>query len=65
MALDHSRLGLENKFLENKEGRILYVRQVYVTKVLPTSLGERGGGGLGVNQPFILFIHHVRGETVL
>ena len=44
MALDHSRLGLENKFLENKEGRILYVRQVYVTKVLPTSLGERGGG---------------------
>ena len=22
MALDHSRLGLENKFLENKSGRI-------------------------------------------
>ena len=35
MALDHSRLGLENKFLENKSGRIFCVRQVY----LPTNLG--------------------------
>ena len=32
MALDHSRLGLENKFLENKSGRIFCVRQVYFTK---------------------------------
>ena len=31
-ALDHSRLGLENKFLENKSGRIFCFRQVYVTK---------------------------------
>ena len=31
-ALDHSRLGLENKFLENKSGRIFCVRQVYLTK---------------------------------
>ena len=35
MALDHSRLGQENKFLENKSGRIFCVRQVY----LPTNLG--------------------------
>ena len=35
MALDYSRLGLENKFLENKSGRIFCVRQVY----LPTNLG--------------------------
>ena len=41
MALDHSRLGLENKFLENKSGRIFWVRQVYnlLYKILPTSLG--------------------------
>ena len=32
MALDHSRLGLENEFLENKSGRIFDVRQVYLTK---------------------------------
>ena len=32
MALDRSRLGLENKFLENKSGRIFCVQQVYVTK---------------------------------
>ena len=35
MALDHSRLGPENKFLENNLGRIFCVRQVY----LPTNLG--------------------------
>ena len=41
MALDHSRLGLENKFFENKSGRIFWVRQVYnlLYKILPTSLG--------------------------
>ena len=32
MALDHSRLGLENEFSENKSGRIFDVRQVYLTK---------------------------------
>ena len=58
MALDHSRLGLENKFLENKSGRIFCVRQVYFTKSCQQIWGR-------VNQPFILFIHHIWGETVL
>ena len=58
MALDHSRLGLENKFLENKSGRIFCVRQVYFTKSCQQVWGR-------VNQPFILFIHHIWGETVL
>ena len=31
-VLGHSRLGLVNKFLENKSGRIFWVRQVYFTK---------------------------------
>ena len=52
MALDHSRLGLENK-----SGRIFCVRQVYFTKSCQ-QVWER------VNQPFILFIHHIWGETV-
>ena len=56
MALDHSRLGLENKFLENKSGRIFCVRQVY----LPTNLGA-------CKPTFYTFIliHHIWGETVL
>ena len=58
MALDHSRLGLENKFLENKSGRIFCVRQVYFTKSCQQIW-------VRVNQPFILFIHHIWGETVL
>ena len=58
MALDHSRLGLENKFLENKSGRIFCFRQVYFTKSCQQFLGC-------VKEPFILFIHHTRGETVL
>ena len=37
MVLDHSRWGVENKFLENKSGRIFCVRQVY--KFLPINLG--------------------------
>ena len=57
MALDHSRLDLENKFLENKSGRIFCVRQVYFTKSCEQVWGR-------VNQPFILFIHHIRDETV-
>ena len=32
MAPDHSRLGLENKFLENKSGRIFCFRPVYFKK---------------------------------
>ena len=35
MALGYGELGLENKFLENKSGRIFCVWQVY----LPTNLG--------------------------
>ena len=58
MALDHSRLGLENKFLENKSGRIFCVRQVYFTKSCQQIWGR-------VNQPFILFIHHIWGKTLL
>ena len=58
MALDDSRLGLENKFLENKSGRIFCFRQVYFTKSCQQIWGC-------VNQPFILFIHHIWGETVL
>ena len=58
VALDHSRLGLENKFLENKSGRIFCVRQVYFTKSCQQVWGR-------VNQPFTLFIHHIWGETVL
>ena len=57
MALDHSRLGLENRFLENKSGRIFCVGQVYFTKSCQQVWGR-------VNQPFILFIHHIWGETV-
>ena len=52
MALDHSRLGLENK-----SGRMFCVRQVYFTKSCQQVWGR-------VNQPFILFIHHIWGETV-
>ena len=48
MALDHSRLGLENKLLENKSGRIFWVRQVYFTNSCQQIWGC-------VNQPFILF----------
>ena len=45
---DHGRLGLENKFLENKSGRIS-CQQIWGC----------------LNQPFIIFIHHIWGETVL
>ena len=58
MALDHSRLGLENEFLENKSGRIFCVRQVYLTKSCQQIW-------VRVNQHFILFIQHIRGETVI
>ena len=40
MALDHSRLGLENKILENISGRFFCLRQVYFTNsILPANLG--------------------------
>ena len=58
MALHPSRLGLEKEFLENKSGRIFCVRQVYLTKSCQ-QLWVR------VNQHFILFIHHIWGETVI
>ena len=58
MALDHSRLGLENEFLENKSGRIFDVRQVYLTKSCQQIW-------VRVNQHFILFIHHIWGEIVI
>ena len=38
MALDHSRLGLENKFLENKSGRIFLRSTGLLCKSLPTNL---------------------------
>ena len=51
MALDRSRLGLKNK-----SGRIFCVRQVYCTKSCQQIW-------VRVNQPFILFINHIWGET--
>ena len=53
MALDHSRLGLENK-----SGRIFCFRQIYFTKSCQQIWGC-------VNQLFILFIRHIWDETVL
>ena len=53
MALHHGKLGLENK-----SGRIFCVRQVYFTKSCQKIWGR-------VNQPFILFIHQIWGETLL
>ena len=47
MALDHSRLSLESKFLENKSGRIFCVPQVY-----PTNSCQQIW--VCANQPFIL-----------
>ena len=38
-ALDHSRLGLENKFLESKSGRIFLRSTSLLYEILPTSLG--------------------------
>ena len=47
MALDHSRLGLENE-LENKSGRIFCFRQVYRTKCCQQIW-------VRLNQHFMLF----------
>ena len=49
---------------QTNQAEFLCVRQVYFTK----SCQEIGGGGgaVGVvNQPFLLFIHYIWGETVL
>ena len=58
MALDHSTLGLKNKFLEKKSGRIFLRLTSLLYKILPTNLGAW--------KPtfYILFIHHICGETV-
>ena len=52
MALDHRRLDLENKFLENKSGQSFCFLQVYFTKSCQQIRGC-------VNQTFMLFIHHI------
>ena len=39
MALDHRRLDLENKFLENKLGQSFCFRQNLLHKILPTNSG--------------------------
>ena len=39
MALDHSRLRLENKFLESKSGRIFLRSTSLLYKIFPTSPG--------------------------
>ena len=57
MALDHSRLDLENKLLENKSGQSFAFDKF--------TLQNLANKSEAVNQPFILFIHHIWGETVL
>ena len=56
---DHSRLGLENKFLENKSGRIFLRLTGLLYKFLPTNLG--------VCKPTFhtLSVYHIWGEKVL
>ena len=59
MALDHSRLGLENKFLDNKSGRIFLCSTGLLYKFLPTNLR--------VCKPTFhtLSVYHIWGEKVL
>ena len=59
MALDHSRLGLENEFLENKPGRIFAF-----DKFTQQNLANNSGC-VWTMQHFILFIHHIWSETVI
>ena len=64
MAHDHNRLGMEKKFFANKSGGIFMRSTSLLYKILPRNRG--GGGAVGVvNQPFLLFIHYIWGETVL
>ena len=60
MALDHSRLTVENKFLENKSGRIFCIRQVYFTKSCQQIW-------VRANQPFKLFNYtsHLRRKSTM
>ena len=58
VALDHSRLGLENKFLENKSGRILLRSTSFLYRILLTNLGAS-------KPTFYTFIDHIWGETIL
>ena len=59
VALYHSRLGLENKFLENKSGRIFLRLTGLLYKFLPTNLR--------VCKPTFhtLSVYHIWGEKVL
>ena len=55
---DHSRLGFENKFLENKSGRIFLRLTGVLYKFLPKNLG--------VCKPtFYIFYHTDLGEIAL
>ena len=56
---DHSRLGLENKFLENKSGRIFLRSIGLLYKFLPTNLG--------VCKPtfYILYTSHLRWNSTI
>ena len=57
MALDHSRLSLENKFLENKSGRIFLRSTGSLYKFLPTNLR--------VCKPtlYTFYTSHLRGNS--
>ena len=57
MVLDYNRLGLENKFLKSKSGRIFCRLTSLLYKILLTNLGT-------CKPTFLLFIHHIGGETV-
>ena len=54
----HSRLGLENNSWKTNQAAFFCVRQVYFANSCQQIWGC-------VNQPLILFIHHIWGETVL
>ena len=57
MALDHSRLGLENKFLENKSGPIFFAFDKLLYKILLTNL-------VACKPAFYTFYtHHIWGEN--
>ena len=58
MALDHSRLGQENKFLETNQAEFFAFDNFSCIKSCQQIWGR-------VHQPFILFTHHILGETVL
>ena len=51
MALDHSRLGLENKFFENKSGRIFFAFNRFTLQILTNK-----SGGVKTNLLYFLYI---------